>query len=78
MRAGAHQRCPRATRSGRPPFGAPRFQALYRAWFERGDPVLDATMSATLADAIARETGWLECHVLPHRHGQLLPLVGTA
>lgn len=59
-------------------FGAPRFQALYRAWLERGDPVLDATQSATLADAIARQTGGLECHVLPHQYTHLLPLVGTA
>jgi hypothetical protein len=71
---GADERYDQALRA----FGAPRFQALYRAWLERGDPVLDATMSATLADAIARETGRLQCHVLPHRYGQLLPLVGTA
>lgn len=71
---GADERYDQAVRG----FGAPRFQALYRAWLERGEPVLDATMSATLADAIARETGRLECHVLPHRYGQLLPLVGTA
>jgi hypothetical protein len=58
-------------------FGAPRFQALYRAWLERGEPVLDATMSTTLADAIARETGRLDCHVLPHRYVHLFPLVGT-
>jgi hypothetical protein len=71
---GAHQRFDQAVRA----FGAPRFQALYRAWLERGDPVLDATMSTTLADAIARKTGQLECHVLPHRYVHLFPLVGTA
>jgi hypothetical protein len=59
-------------------FGAPRFQALYRAWVERGEPVLDATLSTTLADAIARTTGRFECHVLPHQYGHLFPLVGTA
>lgn len=59
-------------------FGAPRFQALYRAWLERGDPVLEATQSATLADAIARGTGRLECRVLPHQYTHLSPLVGTA
>lgn len=59
-------------------FGAPRFQALYRAWLERGDPVLEATQSATLADAVARGTGRLDCHVLPYQYTHLLPLVGTA
>ena len=59
-------------------FSAPRFSALYRAWLERGDPVLEASMSATLADAIARKTGQLECHVLAHRYLHLAPLVGTA
>jgi hypothetical protein len=59
-------------------FGAPRFQALYRAWFEGGERVLDATLSVTLADAIARGSGELECHVLPHRYGHLFPLVGSA
>jgi len=71
---GADERFDQATRA----FGAPRFQALYRAWLERGDPVLDATLSTTLADAMARETGRLESHVLPHRYVHLFPLVGTA
>lgn len=71
---GAHERFDQAVRA----FGAPRFHALYRAWLERGDPVLDATMSATLADAMARTAGRLECHVLPHLYGHLFPLVGTA
>ena len=59
-------------------FGAPRFQALYRAWRERGDRVLDATLSPTLMDAIARKDGQLECHVLAHRYLHLGRLVGTA
>jgi hypothetical protein len=59
-------------------FGAPRFKALYRAFLERGQSVLDATLSPTLKDAIARKTGQLECHVLPHRYGHLSSLVGTA
>ena len=71
---GAHERFDQAVRA----FGAPRFQALYRAWLERGEQVLDATLSTTLADAVGRETGDLECHVLPHRYVHLLPLVGTA
>ena len=60
------------------PFGAPRFQALYRAWRERGDEVLDAAVSSVLADHVAWRTGCLECHVLPNSYARLLPLVGTA
>jgi hypothetical protein len=59
-------------------FSAPRFRALYRAWLERGEPVLDATLSPTLADKIERGDGQLECHVLAHQYLHLLPLVGTA
>lgn len=59
-------------------FDTPRFQALYRAYLERGEGVLDATLSPTLPDAIARRTGQLECHVLPHRYAYLSSLVGTA
>jgi hypothetical protein len=50
----------------------------YRQWLERGEPVLDATLSPVLADALGRGTGKLECHVLPHRYLHLLDLVGTA
>jgi len=71
---GPHERFDQAVRA----FGAPRFQALYRAWLECGEPVLDATLSPTLADAVTRQTGKLECHVLPHRYVHLFPLVGTA
>ena len=59
-------------------FSAPRFRALYRAWLDRGDPVLDAALSPTLADAIDGGTGRLDCLVLSHRYQYLLPLVGTA
>jgi hypothetical protein len=71
---GPHERFDQAVRA----FGAPRFRALYRAWLEGGEPVLDATLSPTLADAVTRETGKLECHVLPYRYVHLFPLVGTA
>lgn len=69
-----HERFDQAARA----FGAPRFQALYRAWRERGEPVLDATLSSVLADHVAWGTGRLECHVLPHSYLCLLPLVDTA
>lgn len=59
-------------------FGAPRFQALYRAWRERGERVLDATLSPVLADHVAWGTGRLDTHVLPHSYIRLFPLVGTA
>ena len=69
-----HERFDQAERA----FSAPRFRALYRAWLERGEPVLDATLSPTLADKIERGVGQLECHVLAHQYLHLLPLVGTA
>jgi hypothetical protein len=59
-------------------FGAPRFQALYRTWLERGDSVLEGTMSTTLAEGIERGNGRLESHVLPHQYGHLYSLAGTA
>jgi len=59
-------------------FASPRFRALYRTWRERGDVVLDATISSTLPEALARRTGRLECHVLPHTYLHLSSLVGTA
>ena len=59
-------------------FGAPRFRALYRAWLERGDPVLDATLSTVVADKLERGLARVEWQVLPHDYAQLLPLVGTA
>lgn len=59
-------------------FAAPRFHPLYRAWTSQGDRLLDALHSPFLAEAVARGTGRLEVHSLPHRYRHLLPLVGTA
>lgn len=59
-------------------FDTPRFRALYQAYVQQGEAVLDATLSPTLPDAIARRTGQLECHVLPYRYAYLSSLVGTA
>ena len=74
--AGARGRALRS-RARRP--SAPHgFESLYRAWLEQGDAVLDACALTRLADAIARGTGQVECHVLPHRYLHLFPLVGTA
>ncbi len=72
--AGRDQRFDLAGRA----FRAPRFRALYRAWLERGDRVVEATISATLAEAIERGTGRFEAVPLPYRYGYLLSLVGTA
>jgi hypothetical protein len=71
---GPHERFDQAARA----FRAPRFKALYRAWLERGEPVLDATLSPVLGDHVAWGTGQLECHVLPHPYARLLSLVGTS
>ena len=67
---GPHERFDQAARA----FRAPRFQALYRAWLERGESVLDATLSPVLADALSWETGKLETHVLPHSYVASLAL----
>jgi hypothetical protein len=72
--ADAEQRFDEASRA----FSAPRFQALYRAWMERGDPVLEATLSPVLRDAVERRAGRIEHHVLRHHYLHLSPLVGTA
>jgi hypothetical protein len=59
-------------------FASPRFRVLYRTWLKYGDTALHAALSPTLADALARRSGALECHVLPHPYQHLAPLVGTA
>lgn len=59
-------------------FKAPRFRAHYRVWLEDGDGVVDASVSPSLADAIARGVGQLECRVLAHRYLHLFPLLATA
>lgn len=59
-------------------FSAPRFRVLYRAWLERGDAVLHATLSPVVVDKLERGLGRVECHVLAHEYLHLLPLVGTA
>jgi hypothetical protein len=59
-------------------FAAPRFQALYRVWQERGDSVVRASVSPALADALARRVGQLECRILTHRYRHLSSLLATA
>ena len=76
-RAGGRQSDARFEKA-RHAFASPRFRALYRTWLERGDVVLEATISPTLPEALARRRGRLECHVLPHTYLHLSSLVGTA
>ena len=75
-RAGGRRSDPRFEQA-RHAFASPRFRALYRRWLECGDVVLDATISPTVAEALARRTGRLECHVLPHAYLDLCSLVGA-
>lgn len=76
-RAGGRRSDPRFEKA-KLAFASPRFRALHRTWLERGDVVLDATISPTLPEALARRTGRFECHVLPHTYLHLSSLVGTA
>jgi hypothetical protein len=46
--------------------------SVVRAWLERGEPVLDATLSPVLADHVRWGTGGMEWHVLPHAYAGLL------
>jgi hypothetical protein len=59
-------------------FSAPRFRALFRAWREHGERALNLAMSPLIADAIARGTGQLECHVVTRQYFHCAPLVGLA
>ncbi len=54
-------------------FATPRFRVLYEAWRDRGDAVLETTLSHVLTDAVARRSGELETYVLPHTYLRLLP-----
>jgi hypothetical protein len=75
--AGVGTRDPRFLRATEA-FAAPRFKALYRVSRERGDAVVQASVSPSLADVIARRVGQLECRVLAHRYRHLSPLLATA
>ncbi|MDP3720074.1 MAG: hypothetical protein Q8T13_20120 [Acidobacteriota bacterium] len=59
-------------------FGTPRFRLLYRRWRNEGAGALSDLSSPALADAMARGTGKVEAHVLPHPYFHLRTLVGTA
>jgi hypothetical protein len=59
-------------------FRSPRFLALRKAWLTDGDRAIDVAMSASLADAITRGDGRLECHEVSRQYLHLSALVGTA
>ena len=48
-------------------FGAARFEALYRAWLQRGEQALRAMQSTTLRDQLRRGFGRVEFVELPHQ-----------
>lgn len=58
-------------------YGAARFEALYRAWLQRGEEVLHTMISHTIRDDVQRGWGKVEFVELPHQYLQLTPLVGA-
>ena len=59
-------------------FRSPRFLALRRAWALDADRAIDVATSNSLADAVARGDGRLECHEVSRQYLHLSALVGTA
>ena len=59
-------------------FRSPRFLALRRACALDGDRAIDVATSNSLADAVARGDGRLECHEVSRQYLHLSALVGTA
>jgi hypothetical protein len=58
-------------------FSSTRYRALYRHWAVVGDRLLDAQGSHLLGDALKRQIGKVDCHVLKRQYSHLSPLVGT-
>ena len=59
-------------------FSTPTYRALYRRWIEQGEEALTAVSSPSLADAVSRGAGEVECHVLPDPYVRFRPFIGTA
>jgi hypothetical protein len=59
-------------------YGAARFEALYRAWCQRGEEALRTMIWPTIRDNIHRGFCRVEFVQLPHQYLQLTPLVGTS
>jgi hypothetical protein len=54
------------------------YETLFACAAFLGDRVLDVAMSPLVADAIARGTGRLECHVVARSYLHCAPVIGTA
>ncbi len=59
-------------------YGAARFEALYRAWLQRGEQALQAMQLPLLRDNIQRGWGRVEFVQLRHQYLQLTPLIGSS
>ena len=59
-------------------FRAPRYHVLYKRWLREGDAALDYATSRTIADAIERGSGRVECVLLPHQYRHLSPVFVAA
>lgn len=62
-------------REARRRFGSARFRVLYRAWQTGGDPVLHATSSRVLSEAVSRGRGRFRYFETGHRYRHLTPLL---
>ncbi len=58
-------------------FSKPRYRALYKQWSELGDGLLDLQGSHLLGEALERQSGRVDCHVLERQYSHLAPLVGS-
>ena len=59
-------------------YRAARFEALYRAWLQRGEDALRAVQNLSLGEALRRGWARVEFVQLPHQYLQLTPLIGGA
>ena len=59
-------------------FSTPAYRALYGRWLEQGEKALTAVSSSTLADAVTRGAGEVECRVLADPYSRFRSFVGTA
>lgn len=57
---------------------AARFEALYRAWLQRGEYALRAVQNPSLGEAMRRGWARVEFVQLSHQYLQLTPLIGGA
>jgi hypothetical protein len=58
-------------------FSKPRYRALYKQWSELGEGLLELQGSHLLGEALERQSGRVDCHVLARQYSHLGPLVGS-